>query len=303
MFSPSLKADSPTTKSKFGRDISHTVSVGGNSDGNQRSPFTGEGSFRMRANFALSRFRRLRLEGGSDRREGRQPLPATSSVGANESYVQGSNQRFMNHVDSLILRGRRVARELAAGDSSCEILSGFIGDDGVAGVNAKRGEAGFDCDGHIQQNPVLIAKEVERNFHQRYLRKEVEGNCSQKNDATIREFVSESGEILLGNVELLGAAGYGLSIPGIGPSMGQPGLLNGAVGLGLHNGNLNVASATVDSGPKVDQPKSDLLAVGCKQGMGLSKEMVAGYPTLGKANDVDVGLNNGVSVGQKEEGL
>ncbi|OMO71468.1 hypothetical protein COLO4_28222 [Corchorus olitorius] len=74
---------------------------------------------------ASSSFRRLRLDGSRYRREGKQPLQALSMVGGSETAAPPS--RFKDHVDSLLLRSRQVARALEADERSCEILSGLHG--------------------------------------------------------------------------------------------------------------------------------------------------------------------------------
>ncbi|OMO69844.1 hypothetical protein COLO4_28911 [Corchorus olitorius] len=118
-FSPDLKAESPTPKPRV-------VDREAGSKTADHSHRLGGGAFQMGSKSpASSSFRSLRLDGNRYRREGKQPLQALSMVGGSETAAPPS--RFKDHVDSLLLRSRQVARSLEADERSCEILSGLHG--------------------------------------------------------------------------------------------------------------------------------------------------------------------------------
>ncbi|OMO88708.1 Zinc knuckle CX2CX4HX4C [Corchorus capsularis] len=116
-FSPNLKAESLSPKPRMAEREAASKTV-------DHSHRLGEGGFQMGSKSPTTSFRSLRVDGNRVRREGKQPVQAMSEIGGSESAVPS---RFKNHVDSLILRSRRVAREIETDERSCEIVYDFQG--------------------------------------------------------------------------------------------------------------------------------------------------------------------------------
>ncbi|OMO88917.1 hypothetical protein COLO4_20027 [Corchorus olitorius] len=181
------------------------VSAGVDSDVNPRSPINGEGSSRIRAKSAVSPFRRLRLEGGSVHRDGKQ-----------------------NHVDSLILHGRKVAREFAAEDSSCEIVSEFRGKGDVVERGEKGGDDGVGLIGtgqHPEKTGEMLTGDLGVTAMPRVEENRVRGQVSVEANKDVG-----STSLLLGDFVPLCASGPETNIPGIGPYVGQADFASGSAG-------------------------------------------------------------------------
>ncbi|OMO74831.1 hypothetical protein COLO4_26479 [Corchorus olitorius] len=185
-------------------------------DDNPRSPVHGEGSFRERSKTAVTPFRRLRLEGGCDRRDGKQALSAPSVVGDTDSVLQEVGRRFQNHVDSLILHGRKVAREIVAEDGSCEIISNFRGKVAAVAGNVEGGEDGAGTSQQPEKIGELLTGVLSATAKPRNSQIVVKANKGE-------EF-TENG--LMRNIGLRSVSGPDNTIPGIGPYVGQANFIN-----------------------------------------------------------------------------
>ncbi|OMO73432.1 hypothetical protein COLO4_27112 [Corchorus olitorius] len=250
-FSPNLKADSPTPKNRLVRESTQVFSAGIAPEEKPRSLVNGEGSSRVRSKAAASPFRRLRLEGGCDRREGKQALPAPSVVGDTDSVLQELGRRFQNHVDSLILHGRKVAREVGAEDGSCEIISEFHGK-----VDA-----------------------VDQNF-------EAKRDCGQMVVASNKEDVVPR-NLVMDTVGLRGTSGPETIILGVGPYMGQLEGNDGAVrnGQGLKCGGPILGRSKLRIG-EVGQSDLGIGTVGKEVRLGHGVEGTVGPKVINKGGDL-----------------
>ncbi|OMO88207.1 hypothetical protein COLO4_20371 [Corchorus olitorius] len=247
-FSPNLKAESPTPKSRVvDREVSRAFS--GGSKTVDHSHRLGGGVFQMGSKSPASSFRSLRLDGNRYRREGKQPLQALSTVGGSESAAPPS--RFKDHVDSLLLRSRQVARALEADERSCEIISGLnrVGEKGEpilvgvvegaenrgkgkAKVTVTESESGDSGEEEKRHDCIFCAGMPDLHGDKEAGKGEEIGESPALLAAKVKKVVGDLFE-----------AGPGPFIPGVGTAKGA---INGTVGLADGLGQLSCLGAAAD---------------------------------------------------------
>ncbi|OMO63065.1 hypothetical protein COLO4_32739 [Corchorus olitorius] len=273
---------SPTPKNRLVRESTLVFSAGIAPEEKPRSPVNGEGSSRVRSKAAASPFRRLRLEGGCDRREGKQALPASSVVGDTDSVLQEVGRRFQNHVDSLILHGWKVAREVGAEDGFCEIISEFRGKVDVVDQNVLSGEGSQ----HPEKKGELLTGGLSATVVPRNMQFEAKRDCGQMVVASNKED-AVPGNLVMDTVGLRGTSGPETIIPGVGPYMGQLEGNDGAVrnGQGLKCGGPILGRSELRIG-EVGQSDLGIGTVGKEVRLGHGVEGTVGLKVINKGGDL-----------------